>query len=130
MLRRALAAWLGMVFFTGFLAAQPKPSSDLLLPWFEVDLEGGEATTVFAVANALDKPVDVTATVSTNWGIAVLEIPLRLKPREVRSFDLRAWLAEEHLLAALSGRRSPRDGLFYSSPVRGVAAGSVRLRTA
>jgi hypothetical protein len=132
MLRRAFVAWSVLIFLASLLAAQPKPSSDLLLPWFEVDLEGGGTTTVFAVANALDKPVDVTATVSTNWGIAVLEIPLRLKPREVRSFDLRAWLAEgsPHLQAALSGRRSPRDGLYYASPVPGVAAGSVRLRSA
>jgi hypothetical protein len=147
MFRRAVVCWLGLVFVAGLLAAQPKPSSDLLLPWFEVDLEGGEATTVFAVVNALDKPVDVVATVHTNWAIPVLDVPLRLKAREIRTFDLRQWLADgslprnrlserlseetlAHLQAALSGRRSPKDDLYYSSPIPGVAAGYLTLRTA
>ncbi|HWM92234.1 MAG TPA: hypothetical protein VN493_15825 [Thermoanaerobaculia bacterium] len=123
-------------------AAQLQPTSDLLLPWFEVDLEPAGATTLFAVGNALDQPVDVLATVNTNWGIPILQIPFTLQPGEIRTVNLRDWLRDgapgrkvaalelEHLAAAASGRPSPKDKLYYSSEVLpGRAVGSVTLRT-
>lgn len=144
MFRRALVSWLGLVFFAGLLAAQPKPSSDLLLPWFEVDLQGGEATTVFAVVNSLDKQVDVVATLYTNWGLPVVSTQLRLQPRQVWTADLHDWIvdgtipgrkpltAAEVLVvqAMLSGQPSPGDGLYHSSDAAfGRATGYLTIRT-
>ncbi|HET9226813.1 MAG TPA: hypothetical protein VFR31_09110, partial [Thermoanaerobaculia bacterium] len=144
MFRRAVVSWLGLFLFAGVLTAQPKPSSDLLLPYFEVDLEGGEATTVFAVANSLDKPVDVVAALYTNWGIPVVSTQLRLQPRQIWTADLHDWIvggalpgrkpltAGEVLVvqAMLSGQPSPADGLYYSTDSAfGRATGYLTLRT-
>lgn len=124
-------------------AAQLQPTSDLLLPYFEVDLGSAGVTTLFAVGNAASKPVDVLATLHTNWGIAILEVPFTLQPNEIRTVNLRDWFrtggdpkkvvapAElEHLAAAVSGQASPKDGMYYSSEVQASrAVGSVTLRT-
>ena len=113
-------------------AAQNRPSSDLLLPYFEVDgANPGGLTTLFAVGNATEKPVDVLATVFTNWGIPILEVPFTLQAHEVRTFNLRDWFRQggdpkkalaaveiQHLAAAASGERSPKDNLYYASEVR------------
>lgn len=110
-------------------AAQLRPSSDLLLPYFEVDLDPSGMTTLFAVGNASEKPVEVLATLRTNWGIAILEVPFTLQPDEIRTVNLRDWLSAESLAAA-SGQPSPRDRMYYGSEVRpGRAVGSVTLRT-
>lgn len=144
MFRRAVLSWLGLVFFAGFLAAQPKPSSDLLLPWFEVDLDGGQATTVFAVANALGKPVDVVAVVYTNWGLEAARTQVRIGAGQVWSANLRDWIVEGEipgraelptsevliLQAWLRGQPSPDDGLYHSADVAsGRATGYLTLRT-
>lgn len=144
MLRRAVVSWLGLVFVAGLLAAQPRPSSDLLLPYFEVDLQGGDATAVFAVANALDKQVDVAATLYTNWGLPVVSTQLRLQPRQIWTADLRDWIVEGNLpgrkpltagelmvvQAMLGGQPSPADGLYRSTEVAlGRASGYLTLRT-
>ncbi len=87
--------------------------------------------------------MEVLATVSTNWGIPILEVPFTLQPDEVRTVNLRDWLRDggdpgkalapvelAHLAAAASGQASPRDRMYYGSEVRpGVAVGSVTLRT-
>src|SRR5204862_1436688 len=84
------------VLFTaaiGFLAgawtavAQPQPSAEALLPYFEVEARANGATTLFSVVNALDQPVDVLVTVYSNWGIAISKFPLTLAAREVRTYD-------------------------------------------
>jgi hypothetical protein len=81
--------------------------------------------------------------VRTNWGIAILEVPFTLQPGEIRTVNLRDWFQNggdlqkalatpelKHLAAAAGGRPSPKDGLYYSTPVRaGLAVGSVTLRT-
>lgn len=115
-------------------AAQLRPSSDLLLPWFEVDLESTGTTTLFAVGNASEKPVEVLATLRTNWGIAILEVPFTLQPDEIRTVNLRDWLRDggnpAHVAAAASGRPSPQDRMYYGTEVQpGLAVGSVTLRT-
>jgi hypothetical protein len=123
--------------------AQLQPSSDVLLPYFEVNLQKASASnTLMDVGNALDKPVIVEITVSTNWGIQIAKTNLTLAAHQVRSFDLRSWIAGDlpgkrmtvaetnHFKAALTGQRSPKDNLFYSSPVgAGIAVGSVRIKT-
>ena len=110
-------------------AARLQPSSDLLLPWFEVDLDPAGATTLFAVGNASEKPVEVLASVRTNWGIPVHEVTFTLHPDEIRTVNLRDWLQGD-VAAAASGQPSPKDKLYYGSEVRpGLAVGSVTLRT-
>jgi predicted secreted protein len=140
----ALLALLGTLAGAGQAAAEPRPTSDLLLPYFEVDLEApGTATTLFAVVNSRSQKVPVGIEVRTDWGIPMLKATLTLEPRQVRTFNLRDWLiagrlpdrdidkAElAHLAAALTGRRSPKDGLYYSTEKKpGLAVGSVVIRT-
>lgn len=110
-------------------AAQLRPSSDLLLPYFEVDLEPSGMTTLFAVGNASERPVEVLATVRTNWGIEILDVPFTLQPDETRTVNLRDWLTSEKLAAA-SGQPSGKDRMYSASAVSsGRAVGSVTLRT-
>jgi hypothetical protein len=127
------------LIFAATAEAQLRPSSTVLLPYFEVDLAGAGKTTTFAVGNALAQPVDVNIEVRTNWGIGVLNLQLELQPHEARSFDLRDWLVfgrlpdrtlrrfeRNHLQATLSGQPSPHNRLFYADPIAtGLAVGSV-----
>ncbi|HYO14365.1 MAG TPA: hypothetical protein VE685_14310, partial [Thermoanaerobaculia bacterium] len=124
-------------------AQQLKPSSDILLPYFEVELREPGTTTLLAVANALGKPVQAELTIHTNWGIQVFSLSLTWAAHEVKTFDLRTWLQKGtfpnvslqsaelvNLEAVLSGKPSPRDGLYYSSETApGRAVGYVRIRT-
>jgi hypothetical protein len=142
-LTACLALAIVLAVAPGRAAAQLQPTSDLLVPYFEVDLQPSGITTLFAVGNALDKPVDVLATVHTNWGIAILEVPFTLQPREVRTVNLRDWLHNggqpgskisilelQHLMAAVTGQPSPKDHLYYSTEVKpDLAVGYVTLRT-
>src|SRR6187549_2682852 len=137
-------ALVALAVFCAPAAAQNQPSSDLLLPYFEVDSANpGGLTTLFAVGNASKQPVEVLATLHTNWGIAILEVPFTLQAHEVRTFNLRDWFRQggdpkkalaaveiQHLSAAASGQRSPKDNLYYSSEVRpDLEVGYVILRT-
>lgn len=142
MLLTCLTLILGMLIAVRGAEAQPQISSELLLPYFEVELDPSGVTTLFAVGNALDKPVDIVVTLHTNWGIALEKASLTLAPREVKSFNLRDWLSGKapgraldakqvaHLKAALSGQRSPQNDMFYASEVEeGLAVGYVRIQT-
>ncbi len=136
-------ACFAVLFLAAGAHAQPRASSDLLLPYFEAGVSQGDATTVLVVSNTLNKPVDVLATVQTGWGIAVLPITLKLKAGELLTIDLRDWLVTGnlpdrrlsaadllHLQAALTGKPSPRDGLYYSAETAsGRAVGALTLRT-
>lgn len=145
LLALALAGLLLVLFCPGRAAAEIKPSSDVLVPYFEVDLDAPMLglTTLFAVVNDDDKPVSTVVRVHSNWGIPILTIPMSIKPDEVRSFNLRDWVvygrlpdrqltpAEiAHVQAALSGKPSPKDGLYYGSETDpGLAVGYVVIRT-
>jgi hypothetical protein len=138
------------LFFLAVLLGAPRvasrvlPSSDLLLPYFEIGLAGGPPSTLFALANGSAEAVEVTATLQSNWGIGVLSVPLRLEAGEVRTVNLRDWIVSgrlpdgnlaagdlAHVQAALTGRPSPRDGLYYSSAAGpGLAVGSMTFRVA
>lgn len=124
------------------LAAEPRTTSDLLLPYFEVDLEGPQST-LFAVGNSHEGPVDVRVSVATDWGIRVLGVTLRLEGGEVATVNLKDWLVDgniptgqlgpdmlAHVQAALTGQPSPKDGLYYGSAPEtpGMASGFVTLR--
>ena len=129
--------------FAGQAEAQLRPSSAVLLPYFEVDLKGSGKTTLFAVGNVLDQPVQITIEVRTNWGIPILNLPVTLAAHEVKSFNLADWFiqgkAPGHLMVAaekaqmkatLLGQKAPQDSLFYSTPVApNLAVGSVVIRT-
>jgi hypothetical protein len=129
--------WAGM----GRATAQPRPSAEVLLPYFEVEAKANGTTTMLAVANALDKPVDIQINVYSNWGIALSNVPLTLAAHEVRTFNLRTWVSGQmpgrslasadlaHFKAALSGQKSPKDDLYYSTPVAGRFTGFVRIVT-
>jgi hypothetical protein len=136
MSRKALSLLVGLAMAAGFAlgagraAAELHPSSDVLLPYFEVDVNGFGRNTLFAVCNSADKPVNLTIGIYTNWGIPVLEVPISLLADQVQSVSLRDWIALgrlpgrtldqaeiDHLKAALSGRPSPKDGLYYGTEV-------------
>lgn len=122
--------------------AAVQPSSDLLLPYFEVDTRSSGQTTLFALGNHSEKPVEVLVSIHTNWGIPVLDLSLHLDAQQIRTVNLRDWLltgdlpgrklgAEEvsHLQAVLSGRASPRDQRYFSTEVEpGLAVGSITFR--
>ena len=128
------------------LAAEPRPSSDLLLPYFEVDLGSASGkTTLFAVGNAGEDPVTVQAAVATNWGIRLFQSTIELEGGEVRTVNLRDWLTKgqlpdrtldpdalAHVQAALSGQVSPKDQMYYGTqpdPFKtDLAVGYVTLR--
>ena len=128
---------------TGAAEAQLRPSSAVLLPYFEVDLGSSGKTTMFAVGNVLNQPMDIQIEMRTNWGIPIFTFPARLAAYEVKSFNLRDWVVQgsapgrsmpaaekAHMKAALSGKKSPKDNLFYSTAVApNLAVGSVVIRT-
>jgi hypothetical protein len=136
-----LAALTGLLAGLGRAAAQPQPSAEVLLPYFEVEAKADGATTTFAIGNALNQPVDIRIDVYSNWGIAISKVPLTLAAHEVRTYNLRTWVAGQmpgrslptaelaHLKAALSGQKSPKDNLYYSTPVAGRFTGFVRIVT-
>jgi hypothetical protein len=109
--------------------AAPRPSSDLLLPFFEVDMGSPSgATTLVAVGSAADEAVEVRMEMTSNWGIPVVRSTFDLEPGEVATFNLRDWLVggklpdrqlnagdKAHIQAALQGVQSPRDDLYYAS---------------
>jgi len=146
-IKKTLTVFLALVALAalcGPATAQNQASSDLLLPYFEVDsANAGGLTTLFAVGNSTDQPVEVMATVFTNWGIPILEVPFTLQAREIRTVNLRDWFRQggdpkkvlgsdevKHLAAAASGQRSPKDNLYYGSEVRpDLQVGYVTLRT-
>ena len=115
---------------TGQAQAQSPSGSELLLPYFEIDLDGAEMTTFFSVVNTSAYSIQVRASLYTNWGLPVLDTSFAMEAHEVQSVNLRRWLADgklpdrqldpkqiEHLAAAFSGQRSPSDDLFYSAEV-------------
>ncbi len=144
--RAAVLALICLAVSTLPAAAEPTPSSDLLVPYFEVNLAGSGRTTTFAVGNAdAEAAVDVLATVYTNWGIPILQEPFALEAGEVRTVNLRDWLQSgdlpsgqlgaaelAHLQAALTGQPSPKDDMFYSTQADPfdpqIAVGYVTLR--
>lgn len=126
----------------------PTPESHLLLPYFEVALEGRGEATFFSLVNASSREVGLNAKVYTNWAIPVLEVEIRLAGKEVLQVDLHDWIAGgelpdgatvcpggeddclelTHLRAALAGDPSTIDGLYYGSEVEpGLATGFVTI---
>jgi hypothetical protein len=145
----ALSLTLLALFIPGRGAAEIEPANEVLLPYFEVDLSDPffGMTTLFALVNSEDDPVDVSISVHTNWGIPVLGTPVRvtLKGNQVLSVNLRDWLVFGQLpdrtltpaeladiQARLSGKPSTTDDLYYGtadSDHPSYAIGYVLLKT-
>jgi uncharacterized repeat protein (TIGR01451 family) len=131
-----------LFLIAGFTAAgaHQAPSQNLLLPYFEVDLNGG-LTTFFSVVNSSDEPAEIDVTVYTNWGIPILKSRVTLEGDAVSTIALSDWILRgnlpdkslgkaqlEHCQAALSGQRSPKDDLFYSTETAfNIASGYVKI---
>ncbi|HSG40309.1 MAG TPA: hypothetical protein VLE27_11775 [Thermoanaerobaculia bacterium] len=127
----------------GAAQAQLQPSSEVLLPYFEVDLKSNGKTTLLAIGNALAQPVEAQIEVRSNWGIPVSTLTIQWEAHELKSFNLRDWIVQgkmptrslrvaerDEMKASLTGKRSPKDNLLYSSPVApDLAVGSVIIRT-
>ncbi len=103
-----------------------RPSSDVLVPYFEVDLQPGVRTTYFAVVNHASEAVHVAVALHSTWGIHIITSETTIGANAVATANLTDWLlhgqlwdrtltAEElaHVQAALSGQPSPRDGKYY-----------------
>jgi len=123
--------------------AAPEPTSDLLLPYFEVQLDSPGLTTLFSVVNTSDEPVPVIFGIYSNWGVEILQVPQVLAPHQSQSVNLRDWLVNgvlpdgiqleaskiAHVQAALCGEESPEDGLYYSTEIQAQrAVGYVTVR--
>lgn len=139
----ALAGCLLALLLPGAVRAGIEPSSTVLVPYFEVDLSENCRTTYFAVSNHSPNPQEVEVDLRTNWGISVLTLHHTIAGNGVFTANLAEWLVRgrlpdhqelgveqiEHLQAALTGKASPRDGLYYGTEIAGGwAAGSVRIR--
>jgi hypothetical protein len=125
-------------------AVEIRPSTDVLVPYFEVVLDRECRTTLFSVVNTGTRPVDVVATVHTNWGVPMLSVDRTIPRDGTWTVNLKDWFllgnlpertlsAEElaHLQAALAGRQSPLDGRYYATdkfPLDDVAIGYVKVR--
>ena len=70
------------------------PSSNLLLPNFDVGLTASDPDTIFSVSNASDSPADVAVLVFSNWGIHVLEVPMTIAANSVLTIDLADWIVD------------------------------------
>lgn len=135
------------------VSADPAPTGEsrLLLPYFEVSLAGRAQTAFFSIVNTTDRELELTAKVYTNWAIPVLEVDVVLTGKQVLQVDLHDWLLSgrlpggdtvcadggadcldlTHLQAALAGRPSTIDGLYYASELeRGLATGFVTITAA
>ena len=120
---------------TGLQADERWPSSQLLLPCFEVLVDPAELTpsldTFFSVVNSGERALPIRIEVLSNWGVAIeeLESRLTLGPGEVEAFRLGGWIVDgelpgrdlsseqlAHVQAALTGQAGPDSGLYYSTP--------------
>ena len=128
-------------------AAEIRPSSDVLLPYFEVDLKNAPdpgRTTLFALCNDGEDPVNVKVSLVTNWGISVLDFDLTLAGEAVQTVNLRDWLISGRLpggqtlppekiavlQAVLTGKPSPDDHLYYATEVApDLAVGAITFRS-
>ena len=65
------------------------PAATLLLPYFEVDLNGGQtSTTLLTIANARESPALLNIVLWTDWGVPTLGIPAYLTGFDVMEINL------------------------------------------
>ena len=91
-------------------SAQIRPSSEVLVPYFAVDLAqplAGDGT-LFAVCNHGPEASDVLFTVHSNWGIPLLEVRATMQGDEVISVD-----AKSPIAAPRSSRCNPNIDIRF-----------------
>lgn len=134
---------IGLLVGVPAAVAYQDATSELLLPYFEVDLTGTGPTTFFSVVNTSGDPVEVVVQVHSNWGVKILRSSILMDGNEVRAVDLGDWLIHGklperqlgvaelgHCQAALTGQRTPGNDLYYADEIEhGRAVGYVTLRT-
>ncbi|HEX9730987.1 MAG TPA: hypothetical protein VGG06_03265 [Thermoanaerobaculia bacterium] len=151
MLRNIMGSFLLMTALAPALPAEPAPTpeSQLLLPYFEVSLKGMERMTFFSIANSSSEPIELTATIYTNWAIPIHEVPIVLEAKQVLPVNLHDWLVAGkledgdfvcsggakdcldllHIQKALAGQKSAIDDLYYSSELeKDVATGFITFK--
>ena len=150
MFKKMLFSFLSLMVLASVVVAEPAPTpeSHLLLPYFEVSLEGLEQMTFLSFVNSGNDTIFLTAKLYSNWAVPMLEVPIQLQGREVKSINLHEWVmngnltANEkvcsdgsndcmeltHLQEALSGQPSTMTQLYYGSVVEeGVATGFITI---
>src|ERR1043165_4170006 len=86
-----------------------QPAATLLLPYFEVDLQGGTVQTLFTVQNVSPLPQIAHVTLWTDWGYPVLGFPVFLTGYDVQGINLYDVLAK--------GLIAPPNGTSSATPV-------------
>src|SRR5258708_14088665 len=125
-----------VLVLAGALNAQAAaPDTDLLLPYFETGNAATARSTVASVYNSSNVPVDVVATLYSNWAIPIMTVPMHLGAHATQPVNLRDWLiygtlpGSAHVCAngsenvhelsvinaQLSGAPSPQDQLYYAT---------------
>jgi hypothetical protein len=102
------------------------PAATLLLPYFEVDLDGGGLTTLFSINNASAAPALVHVVVWTDLSVHVLDFNVYLTGYDVFTQNLRDLIlsgtspATDHV-----GDVSPVGAFsFVVNPITGVGSGA------
>src|SRR5258708_33554648 len=124
-----------MLVLAGALSVHAAPpATDLLLPYFETGNAATARSTVASIYNSSNVPVDVVATLYSNWAIPIMTVPMHLGAHATQPVNLRDWLiyrtlpgpvhlfpagsATCHHLSAihaqLSRSPSPQDQLYYA----------------
>src|SRR5260370_30943332 len=68
------------------------PDTDLLLPYFETGKDDAAKSTVASVYNSSNVPVDVVATLYSNWAIPIMTVPMHLGAHATQPVNLPDWL--------------------------------------
>ena len=88
----------------------PSPAATLLLPYFEVDLGGGEGVnTLFSIHNSEPRAALAHVTVWTDWAVPVLSFDVFLTGYDVVTVDLHNVLANGNLPITADAQSDPAD---------------------
>ena len=103
------------------------PAATLLLPYFEVDLQNGEQTTLFTITNVSRYSQIAHVTLWTDWSFPLLTFNIFLAGYDVQSINLRDILVSGVVVSAvgtgpttvkspLGALTSPPSGPGYANP--------------
>nr|MDJ0841702.1 hypothetical protein [Acidobacteriota bacterium] len=139
----ACACVLG-IFIPAF-ADKPHTSRELLLPHFQVAVQGQAQDTQLTLGNSAATDLMVDVEIFTNWGISVFKFQISLGPRQIRHFNMADLINKGHvpdnprliggslnrLREALCGHNTTLDGMYFGSETQpGCAVGFVRFSVA
>ncbi len=102
------------------------PAATLLLPYFEVDLDGPNGiTTLLSINNASATAVLAHVMVWSDVSVHVLDFDVYLTGYDVQSINLRDILVNGNLPVTASAGQDPTDTISAAGP--GVAGHQLRL---